>query len=93
MLWFFAVAAAIGAALWGAVRIEQGVGPVPVGDSGPGSAGKALRCRPVGGRLPGVAGKAAGTWRAAGGRACRTATPVPRSCIAVGKPAFAGTSA
>jgi hypothetical protein len=45
MLWFFAVAAAIGAALWGAVRIEQGVGPVPVGDSGPGSAGEARRCR------------------------------------------------
>lgn len=45
MLWFFAVAAAIGAALWGAVRIEQGLGPVPVGDSGPGSAGEAPPCR------------------------------------------------
>jgi hypothetical protein len=45
MLWFFAVAAAIGTALWGAVRIEQGVGPEPVGDSGPASAGEARRCR------------------------------------------------
>jgi hypothetical protein len=45
MLWFFAVAAATGAALWGAVRIEQSAGPVPVGGSGPGSAGKARRCR------------------------------------------------
>jgi hypothetical protein len=45
MLWFFAVAAAIGAALWAAVRIEQGLGPAPVGDSGPGSAGEARRCR------------------------------------------------
>src|ERR1700684_2561396 len=41
MLWFFAVATAIGAALWGAVRLERGVGP----DSGPGPAGKARRCR------------------------------------------------
>ena len=39
MLWFFAVAAVIGAALWGAVRIEQGLGPPPAGDSGAGSAG------------------------------------------------------
>ena len=45
MLWFFAVAAAIGAALWGAVRIEQGLGPAPVGDSVPGSAGEACPCR------------------------------------------------
>jgi hypothetical protein len=45
MVWFFAVAAAIGAALWGAVRIEQGLGPTPVGDSGPGPAGEARRCR------------------------------------------------
>jgi hypothetical protein len=45
MLWFFAVAAAIGAAMWGAVRIEQGLGPAPVGDSGPGSAREARRCR------------------------------------------------
>ena len=45
MLWFFAVAAAIGAALWCAVRIEQGLGPAPVGDSAPGSAGEARRSR------------------------------------------------
>jgi hypothetical protein len=34
MLWFFAVAVAIGAALWGAVRIEPGLGPASAGDSG-----------------------------------------------------------
>jgi hypothetical protein len=45
MLWFFAVATAIGAALWCAVRLEQGLGPVPVRDSRPGSAGAARRCR------------------------------------------------
>ena len=45
MLWFFAVAAAIGAALWGAVRIERGLGPVTAADSGPGAAGKAPGCR------------------------------------------------
>src|SRR5690348_8146544 len=46
MLWFFAVGAAIGAALWVAVRIELGLEPVSANDSGPGSAGK-------GARLPG----------------------------------------
>jgi hypothetical protein len=30
MLWFFAVAAAIAAGLWGAVRLEKGLGSTPV---------------------------------------------------------------
>lgn len=45
MLWFIAVAVATGAALWGAVRIERGLGPGPADDGGPASAGKARRCR------------------------------------------------
>jgi hypothetical protein len=45
MLWFFAVAAATGAALWGAVRIEKTLGPAPAEDSGPGSAGRTRRCQ------------------------------------------------
>ena len=63
MLWFFAVGAAIGTALWVAVRIEPGREPVSADDSGPGSAEK-------GARLPGpqadarqaVPGSAGGRW-------------------------------
>ena len=89
MLWLFAVAAVIGAALWGAVRIQHGLEPAPGGDSGPGGPGKRDGAGPVGGRLPGGAGKAAGAWRPACGRA---APPAPRSSIAAGKSACAGTS-
>ena len=92
MLWFFAVAATVGAALWGAVRIEQGLGPAPSGTAGLGLPGKRAGAGPVGGRLPGGASKAAGACRAGGGRACRTARPAPRPCNAVAKPAFAGTT-
>jgi hypothetical protein len=52
--------------------------------AGLGLPGKRDGAGSVGGRLPGGAGKAAGACRPAGGRACRTVTPAPRSCIAVG---------
>jgi hypothetical protein len=37
MLWFVAIAAAIAAGLWGAVRLEKGLESTPDRDSGPGS--------------------------------------------------------
>jgi hypothetical protein len=74
MLWFFAVAAVIAAALWGAVRLEKGLESPPSETAGPGPPGKCDDAALTGGPCPVDACEGARECRATHGRACRTAT-------------------
>jgi hypothetical protein len=67
MLWFFAVAAALAAGLWAAVRLEKGLESTPVGNSETTSGWKPRRCRthrrpPTGRRVRGRQGRPGGEW-------------------------------